>query len=68
MNDPQGHDPAANLTHRWAVAGQWKVILPREGAAELYDLAVDPHEQRNLARTHPELVAALQAELPSFEK
>ncbi len=34
---------------------------PRTGAWELYNLAVDPGETRNLAATHPGLVAELRA-------
>ena len=46
----------ANLTRGWApltgvVSGQWKYIdLP---LPELYDLAADPHEERNLAARDP---------------
>ena len=57
------------LRDRWVVAGDWKLILPfarsSEGKgepvplAELYDLAADPHETRDLAGTNPERVARL---------
>jgi tetratricopeptide (TPR) repeat protein len=41
--------------------GQWKLIdAPR---AELYDLASDPDETRNLFAENPELVAELRAEI-----
>jgi arylsulfatase A-like enzyme len=36
------------------------------GRAELYDLADDPAETRNLAAERPELVAALEAEIAAF--
>jgi arylsulfatase A-like enzyme len=64
--------PALNLTYRWTVAdSRWKLILPnlanlgrdnlpKSGPGpELYDLIADQHEQRDLARERPELVAEL---------
>lgn len=55
--------PAANVTHRWAVDGRWKLILPRTGAPELYDLAADPAENSNLASAEPTRVASLRERL-----
>jgi len=50
--------------------GDWKYIAAgatyykwRGGAAQLYDLATDPGEKRNLVDEHPERVAELQARL-----
>jgi arylsulfatase A-like enzyme len=41
--------------------GDWKVIRPRltkdPSLVELYDLALDPQESRNLAADHPQIVA-----------
>jgi arylsulfatase A-like enzyme len=47
------------LPEKWGLReGQWKYIGEiRSGAAELYDLSVDPAEQRNIAGEHPEMVA-----------
>ncbi len=57
--------PAVNLTHRWVRRGAWKLIVPVKGKAELYDLARDPFEKRDLAAEQPgrvnELIAALDA-------
>lgn len=41
--------------------GQWKLIVPggRRGETELYDLANDPGESRNLAAQRPDLVKSL---------
>ncbi|NNJ24735.1 sulfatase-like hydrolase/transferase [Alienimonas chondri] len=39
------------------IDGDWKLILPRKpGDAELYDVAADPTETRNLASERPEIV------------
>ena len=56
------HKPSANLTYRWLINGDWKLILPHKenvtnkakhkgtGEIELYNLAKDPHERKNLAK------------------
>ena len=56
------HKPSANLTYRWLINGDWKLILPNKenvttkakhrdnGETELYNLAKDPHERNNLAK------------------
>ena len=44
--------------------GDWKVVRPRAGAPlELYALATDVGEQRNVAARHPEIVAAFEKSL-----
>ena len=55
---------AAGLTWRFVVDGRWKLIVPfppnlPDGAAELYDLANDPHETRDLAAENPAEVSRL---------
>ena len=57
------HKPNANLTYRWLINGDWKLILPHKenvinkakhkgtGEIELYNLAKDPQERNNLAKT-----------------
>ncbi|NQU11138.1 DUF4976 domain-containing protein [bacterium] len=49
------------------VAGTWKYIQhrQREAEGELYDLAADPDELRNLYATRPDVVRRLQADLGS---
>jgi len=43
--------------------GTWKLIAaPQEGRRELYDLARDPHERRNLAAADPERATRLAEE------
>jgi hypothetical protein len=57
----------------------WRLILNPEGSppgapggpypietVELYDLAADPREQRNVATEHPERVEALTAEIAAW--
>lgn len=56
------HKPSANLTYRWLINGDWKLILPHKenvtnkakhkgtGEIELYNLAKDPQERSNLAK------------------
>jgi arylsulfatase A-like enzyme len=45
----------------------WKYILDlRAGAEELYDLAVDPTEQRNLADVHPDRCQRLRQRLAAW--
>ncbi|MEO6786994.1 MAG: sulfatase-like hydrolase/transferase [Chthoniobacteraceae bacterium] len=58
--------------------GDWKLIVPKAsakkamkteaGAPELYDLANDPYETKNLAAAMPEKVAALRAKLAEISK
>jgi hypothetical protein len=42
--------------------GDWKLIVPASGksAPELYNLAGDPFEQKNLAAEHPSRVQSMQ--------
>ncbi len=62
------HDPASSLRYRWAVTGDWKLIVPdgrnvRGGTVELFDVAHDPGETRNLAAEQPRQVAEILAKL-----
>lgn len=66
------HAPEKNVTYRWCVAGDWKLILPnpvnvkkankpgREIAPELYRIKIDPTEETDLAPMHPEQVEKLK--------
>jgi uncharacterized sulfatase len=65
------HRPAANLLYRWCIDGQTKLIVPspvNESAAEceLFDLAADPHETKNLADQSPADVARLRQQLDAW--
>lgn len=49
--------------------GSWKLIPPLQQAkAELYDLAADPGETRNVATQHPEIVHELNGLLASIRQ
>ncbi len=51
--------PALNLTPRWTRRGDWKLILPVGGRAELYDVRQDPYEKKDRADAEPGRVAEL---------
>ncbi|WP_164103813.1 sulfatase-like hydrolase/transferase [Candidatus Laterigemmans baculatus] len=58
----QGGRPAGAIRR-----GDWKLIEHFEdGSVELFDLASDPGETRNLAGTHADTAEALQAELSQW--
>jgi uncharacterized sulfatase len=68
------HNPAKNLTFRWGIEGGWKLILPHKenvtaragkgargtGEIELYHLAKDPFETKNLAKVNAKKVSQLR--------
>ena len=68
------HDPAKNLTFRWGIENGWKLILPHKenvttraakgakgtGEIELYHLATDPFETKNLAGVNTKKVTQLR--------
>ena len=63
--------PAVGLKYRWVVDGDWKLIQPHEPRlpgepVELYHLADDPAETRNLAAERPGKVAALRGTLDAW--
>jgi arylsulfatase A-like enzyme len=63
--------PAANLQYRWVVVGPRKLIVPNParvpaGRPELYDLAADPTETRDLAASAPADLARLRARLDAW--
>jgi uncharacterized sulfatase len=58
--------PEANVTHRWSVDRQWKLIVPREGAAQLYDVVADPEEKDDRAGSEEARVRAMTAALDAW--
>ena len=53
--------PRLSVTHRWIRQQDWKLIVPTksDAAVELYQVADDPHEKKDLAAKHPDRVAGL---------
>ena len=48
--------------------GPWKLKLNPDGASELYNIADDIGETRNLTAAEPQRVSALQAALEKWDK
>jgi len=62
-------DPASSLRYRWIVDGDWKLIVPDarnepRGRVELFDVAHDPGETRDLATEQHQKAAGL---IPKLE-
>jgi uncharacterized sulfatase len=65
--------PEASLLFRWCIEAKWKLLLTYDGEVnryksthprsekrpQLFDLLADPHETKNLAGQHPDVVARL---------
>ena len=45
---------------------RYKLVMPKAGVHELYDLDNDVHEQKNIAAEHPEKVDALKASFDAW--
>lgn len=58
--------PAVDLTHRWVRAGDWKLIVPVKGEAELYNVKEDPTEKTNRAGEKKDEVARLRERLDQW--
>src|SRR5262249_30243510 len=58
--------PAVNLTDRWVRAGDWKLIVPVKGKAELYNVKDDPFEKTDLAANREEDVTRLRQRLDAW--
>ncbi|NBS90487.1 sulfatase [bacterium] len=72
--------PEKNLTWRWCVSDDWKLIVPNaanakggiktpgEAKIELYKIGSDPHEEKNLAEANPDVVKSLSMKLDAWWK
>ncbi|MEO5801954.1 MAG: sulfatase [Verrucomicrobiota bacterium] len=63
--------PTKSLRFRWCVEGDWKLIVPNKinepnQAVELYNLAADPFEERNLVAKEVRRVTRLQKQLDKW--
>jgi arylsulfatase A-like enzyme len=47
--------------------GDWKLIVANDGRAELFNLAADPNEKRDLASHEAARVQELRTELKAFQ-
>jgi hypothetical protein len=67
------NDPSKSLLYHWAIKGDWKLILRRDGEvnryktthpptprAQLFNLAADPNELNDLAEQQPDKVVELE--------
>jgi uncharacterized sulfatase len=73
-------DPRKSLLNVWAIEGDWKLIWYVDGTLDryrdvhaarprepqLFDLQADPHELRNRAAEHPDIVARLHGRLRAW--
>ncbi len=62
--------PALSLTHRWVREGDWKLIVfeDKKTPPELYHVAQDPFEEKNLAGMNAERVSQLTELLDGWWK
>jgi arylsulfatase A-like enzyme len=72
--------PEASLLYRWCIQGKWKLLLTYDGEVnryqsthprtekgpQLFDLLADPHEEKNVADDHPDVVAQLAARIADW--
>jgi uncharacterized sulfatase len=64
-------DPASSLTWRWVIEGNWRLMVPDPrnvpgGKVQLYDLASDPGETKDLAADQPDRVGAMRQRLDAW--
>lgn len=67
------NDPAASLQHRMILTHPWKLILPDpvnepEKRVQLFNIFKDPHERKDMAESHPEIVRELEDRLDAWWK
>jgi arylsulfatase A-like enzyme len=71
----RGHAPPRTLFWEWqsegadqlaAMRGNDKLVIKRGGKCELYDIAADPSERRDISAAHPDRVERLRSELKEW--
>ena len=72
--------PEASLLFRWCIKGKWKLLLTYDGEVnryksthprtekrpQLFDLIADPHESKNIAGQHPDIVADMVTRIANW--
>ncbi len=58
--------PAANLQYRWLADRKYKLIVGKDGTAELYDWQRDPSEEKNLIKAEPRLADVMNVQLDAW--
>ncbi len=63
--------PAASLRWRWMIDSTWKLIVPAkqnepDAVVELFDLAADPKETKNLASSEADRVVKMRTQLDAW--
>jgi arylsulfatase A-like enzyme len=56
------------LLTRSVIRGDWKLIASDFGSMQLFNLASDPAERRDVLQTHPEIAASLESALTDLER
>ncbi|MEM8953210.1 MAG: sulfatase [Verrucomicrobiota bacterium] len=76
--DLTNHEPT--LLYRWCIEGKWKLLLTYDGIVskytdvharqekgpQLFNLSTDPHEEKNVAAQHPDIVADLAKKIEAW--
>lgn len=77
---PDLENPEGGLVYRWVIEDRWKLLLTYDGDVgrqtdvhpreekrpQLFDVRADPHEERNVARDNPEVVARLAKKIAAW--
>lgn len=56
------------IWHQTIIQERWKLIRNNDDSLELYNLAQDPGEEKNIASKHPEKVTSLTAQLDEWHQ
>lgn len=64
-------DPVASLRFRWVIEGDWKLSVPHpdrvpDAKVELFNLAADPHETKDVSQGHAKLVDELTKKIDAW--
>jgi uncharacterized sulfatase len=69
LRPPDRPGPKDNLPDLAIRDGNWKLLVDRDGSRpELFDIAADPNESKNLADANPQVVKRLSARVIAWDK